>query len=362
MKKIFSKLTILALAGVAFLYSCKPADEVTPTSGKPTVTVEFDKANFGVQKDFEVSATVSTTGDTAFVVVSVNGTNSMGALYITYQKDNEKSEKFTKFPNGTPIPAAGYSGTRYDGTNSVKFNFAGADYTFNIPNSHNKDFKFTFPILLRKNETTAKSDVFQIWVTQNGKTGRFDNPAKNLAYGIATVKLNYTNEALINNYETELGSSKNTELGSLFSTSTGSNYTRAFAQDTLNGAGIDFVYNNFTSGTFTFGSFYSNATTTNADVTAGFKQNPGGVDKIKNVIKIKEVSVDFSTIVGDASLVTAVDNAAPTASLVNFTSEPTGKVLAFITASGKKGLIKVVSVNNANTTTGSVNLQVKVQR
>lgn len=359
MKKIFSKLTILAVTGMAFLYSCKPADEVTPTSGKPTVTVEFDKANFGVQKDFEVSATVSTTGDTAFVVVAVNGTSSTGALYITYQKDNEKSVKFTKFPNGTSIPAAGYSGTRYDGTNSVKFNFVGGDYTFNIPNSHNKDFKFTFPVLLRKNETTAKSDVFQIWVTQNGKAGRFDNPAKNLAYGIATVKLNYTNEALINNYETELGSSLNTELGSLFSTSTGSNYSRRYVQDTLGvNNSVDFVYNNFTSGKFTFGSFYSSATATNADVTAGF----GAVTNIKNVIKIKEVSVDFSTIVGDASLIAAVDNAAPTASFVTYTAEPTGKVLAFITASGKKGLIKVVSVNNANTATGSVNLEVKVQR
>jgi len=357
MKKNIFKLSALALTGAMALFSCSTKETVTPTAGKPSVDVTFDKANFGVEKDFAVSATVSTTGDTAYINISVNGDQPTGAIYIMYQKDSEKAVKFTKQPHGETLPSGGYYGTAFDGTGKTAFNFAGADYTFNIPTSVNKAWKLTIPVRLR-NDATAKSDVFTIWVTQNGKSGRFDNPAKNLAYGVATVKLNYTNEALVNYYATELGSSKNLTIGSLFSTSTGSNYTRKYAQDTLMGAGVDFVYNNFTADKFSFGSFYSTASNTNADITAGF----GAVDKITRIFKIKEVSTDFTTISGETSLVAAVDAAAPTASYLTYTTDPSGKVFAFITADGKKGLIKVVTIGAPNTDTGSASLEVKVQR
>lgn len=357
MKKNIFKATALTLAGAFGLFSCATKEEVTPTAGKPTVNVTFDKANFGVQKDFAVSATVSTTGDTAYINISVDGTEATGAIYMMYQKDSEKAVKFTKQPHGESLPSGGYYGTAFDGTGKTAFNFNGSDYTFNIPSSVNKAFKLTIPVRLR-NDATSKSDVFTIWLTKNGKSGRFDNPSKNLAYGVATVTLNYSNEALINYYETELGSSLNDSLGSLFSTVTGSNYKRPYAQDVLMGSGVDFVYNNFTSGKFTFGSFYSTATTTNADVTAGF----GDVSNIKRVIKIKEISNDWATLAGDASLASAVTAAAPTASFVTSTSDVTGKVYAFITADGKKGAFKVISSNTPNTATGSVSLEVKVQR
>ncbi len=358
MKKNIFKLSAMALTGAMALFSCGTKEEVKPDVTKPSVTVAFTGDKFGVQNDFKVSATVSTTGDTAYIYLSVNGTEPTGAIYIQYQKDNEKAVKFTSQPGGGSIPSGGYYGTSYDGTVTKKsFNYVGGDYTFDVNNDVNKAWKLTIPVKLR-NTSTAKSDVFTIWVTKKSGTGRFDNPAKNLAYGVATVSLNYTNEALINYYATELGSSKNLTLGSLFSTSTGSNYSRRYAQDTLAGAGVDFVYNNFTSGKFSFGSFYSTASNTNADITAGF----GAVDKITRIFKIKEVSTDFSTVAGETSLVAAVDAAAPTASFLTYTTDPTGKVFAFITADGKKGLIKVVTIGAPNTDTGSASLEVKVQR
>lgn len=366
MKKFLSSLPIVALAGLAFFTGCKKADEVTPTSGKPQVTVTFDKANYGIQKDFQVSATVSTTGDTAFVTIIADGStgNDMGALYMMYQKDSEKAVKFTTQPNGTSLPAAGYVGSKADGTAKTKFNFAGSDYTFNIPNTYKQSIKLVLPILLRK-DATAKSDVFTIWITKNNQTGRFDNPTQALAYGIATVTLNYTNEALINYYETELGSSRNSTLPSLFSTKTGSSYSRKFAQDTLEMGSTkytDIVFNNITDGKFSFGSFYSSSTATNADIVDGFLTT--GITKITNITQIAESSANFANIGGDASLATAVDAVitSSTPSFKSFSSDPTGKVLAFKTAAGKKGLIKIVSINNPNTTSTSADLEVKVQR
>jgi hypothetical protein len=367
MKKILSSLPIIAMAGLAFFTGCKKADDVTPTSGKPSVTVTFDKANYGVQKDFKVSATVSTKGDSAFITIIADGNstgNDMGAIYMMYQKDNEKSTKFTKFPNGTSIPGAGYTGTHADGSTPVKFNFAGSDYTFNVPNTHKASLKLTIPILLRT-DANAMSDVFTIWITKNGKAGRFDNPTQALAYGIATVTLNYTNELLINYYETELGSSRNTTLGSLFSTKTGSSYSRKFAQDTLETGSTkytDIVFNNITDGKFSFGSFYSSATATNADILDGFSAT--GITNITNITQIAESSTDFSTVTGDATLGAAVDAVinSTTPSFKSYTSDPKDKVLAFKTAAGKKGLIKIVSINNADGTSTSASLEVKVQR
>ncbi len=364
MKKFFSKLTLALTACAAFLASCDPAETVEPNKTKPNVSVSFAGSDYGVQKDMKVSATVSTTGDSAFINITVNGTEETNKIFMTYQKDNDKAEKFTKFPDGTSINAGGYTGTDLNGANGEKFNYSSG--TFNIKSDISKAFKITIPVLLRTT-SSAKSDVFQIWVTKKGKSGSHDNPAKNLAYGVATVTLNYTNEALINNYETVLGSSKNDTIGSLFSTSTGSNYFRSFAQDTLNGAGIDFVFNNFVSGTFSIGSFYKDATNTNDDITTGFKQNPGGVDKIKNVLKIAETTTTaWDNAIGETSVVSAVDaiSAGTFASFKTYTSESAfeGKVFAFITAAGKKGLIKVISVDNADTKGGAATLQVKVQR
>lgn len=66
--------------------------------------------------------------------------------------------------------------------------------------------------------------------------------------------------------------------------------------------------------------------------------------------------------VGETSLVSAVNAVSTFTSFVTYNADPTGKVLAFITADGKKGLIKVVSISNANTKGGAADVQVKVQR
>ncbi len=364
------------MAGLAFFTSCKPADEVTPTAGKPDVTITFDKANYGIQKDFKVSATVSTTGDSAYITLISDGESSKptGAIYIMYQKDNETAVKFKEQPNGQVIPSAGYVGSKPDGTSEDDFNYNGNDYTFNIPNSLNTSWKLTFPIKLRKDVDNPESDVFTIWVTKDGERGRFDNPAKNLAYGLATVTFNYTDEKLINNYQTVLANSACDTIGSLFSSQSGSNYQREFAQSTTGiGSTIDFAYNVYkksgeTTASYFFGSFYTSTGSTDSDITAFF----GSVTNISNFTHVAATtlsSADFDAIEGDASLVTAVNTAIGTSTTnkVVYSSAPTDKVFAFETASGKKGLVRVNSVSGGITETstgtdGFVDINVKVQR
>jgi hypothetical protein len=371
MKKIISKFAIAALACASVFTSCKKADEVTPTAGKPSVSVSFNNADYGVQKDFKVSASVSTSGDSAFINISVNGTTGqeMNRIYISYQKDSEKEGKFTTFPNGTSIPAAGYLGTNYDGSDPEKFNYNNVTNTgtFNIPSGKSKGFKLTIPILLR-NLATSKSDVFTIWISKDGKSSNHNDKSKNLAYGLATVTLNYTNEALINNYETSLGNSADT-LGSLFATATGINYKRAAANTAAYGSLVDFVYNtpgDRADNKFVFGSFYSSSTTVDADVKSGF----GDVDLITNTTKMAEATAGtFDLVVGDASLGTQVDKfitSSTSTYKVMYATAPTDKEFVFVTQSGKKGIVKIVSASGTgvgvSATAGQANLLVKVQR
>ena len=310
MKKLIYSLTNLSVvAGMIFLNSCGTTPpEVKPTAGKPSVAVSFDPTTYGVQKDFEVSAVVSTTGDSAYVTISVNGTKPTGAIYVMYQKDNEKAVKFTKQPNGTNLAAAGFKGSAFDGTKATNFNSPNLnDFTFNIPATVKNAWKVVVPILLRK-DATAKSDAFTIWVTQDGKPGEFKNPAKNLAYGVATVTLNYTNEKLINFYETTLGNSSDS-TGSLFSSKYGTNYTRANANASVElGKSIDFVYNtgSATSPKAIFGSFYTSTNVVDADVAAGFSST--GLNNITNYTKIASVAgTVFDAVTGEDSLAAEVD-------------------------------------------------------
>lgn len=375
MKKNIFKLATATIAAAFGLFSCGTKEEVKPTAGKPSVNVTFDAANYGVQKDFAVSATVSTTGDTAYINITADGTASMGAIYMMYQKDSEKAVKFTKQPNGSSIPSGGYIGSKTDGTEKNNFNYVGGDYTFDVPKSLEKSFKLTIPVLLRK-DAISKSDVFTIWITKGKGTGRFDNPAKNLAYGVATVTLNYTNEALINYYETTLGNSANDTVSSCFATATGTNYNRENANVDAVGTSIDFIYNNYNnpstkSNQWIFGSFYTSSKTVDTDLNSGTKNFFGAVDKITNFTQVTESTTDsWTAAVGNLTLAAEVDkviNSTTKTNKVVYPSNPEGKVFAFVTASGKKGLVKVGAsrggiTSTATDTDGEIDLEVKVQR
>jgi hypothetical protein len=383
MKKNIFKLSALALAGTMALFSCKStSDEVKPTN-LPTAKVDFVGTDYGVLKNFNVSTTVSTTGDSAVIELTVNGTKTTDAIYITYQKDNDVAGPWKKHPDGSDIK--GLKGSSFDGaTTGKEFNLATNlnSFTYDVNNDVNTAFKLVIPVKLRK-DATSKSDVFTLWLTTGASGSRFDNPAKNLAYGVAIVTFNYTNEALINNYSTILGNAANADLGSLFSTSSGSNYKRSEANVSGVGSTIDFLYN--TPGTvYVFGSAATDAAGTiesaNAtnSVTAGFDvdgadnilgNSDDGFYYIKNYTKFAEVSGGtFDGVTGDASLSTAVTTGigTSTASKLVYTAQPAGKEFVFVTAGGKKGIVKVVSANGTGTgtgaTSGEASIQVKVQR
>jgi len=370
MKKNIFKLSALALTGAMALFSCKStSDEVKPTSGKPTVNVDFVGTDYGVLKNFDVKTTVSTTGDSAFIVLTVNGTQTTDAIYITYQKDNDVAGPWKKHPDGTAIK--GLKGSSFDGvTTGKEFNLASNlnSFTYDVNNDVNKAFKLTIPVRLR-NTSDAKSDVFTLWLTTGANGSRFDNPAKNLAYGVAVITLNYTTEKLVNNYQTTLGNASDT-LGSLFATNTGSNYKRSDAANATTGPTIDFAYNTTGNGAtlkYIFGSFYTSTGTEDLVVkgTAGTGCSFGDVSLINNFTKIAETTANFDNIAGDASLISAVDaviSASTTTNKISYSAAPTGNVFAFVTKGGKKGLVKIISAAGECGTAGQAMIQVKVQR
>ena len=233
MKKLLSSLPIIAMTGLAFFSSCKKAADVAPNVTKPVATVTWDGSTYGTENDFGVAAVVSSSGDSAFITLTVNNATTaqkINKIYMTYQQDADRSEEFKSFPNGKSIPAAGYNGTDLATSKVVNFNYVGGNIldggTFNVP-SGTTTFKLTIPVLLR-NSTTAQSDIFRIWISGTGY-GSFKTPSKNLAYGVATVTLNYTNATqLLYNYSSPVGDANDT-TGSLFSTVSGSTYKRSVA-------------------------------------------------------------------------------------------------------------------------------------
>lgn len=382
MKKNNFKLAALALSGAMALFSCGTTEEVKPNSSKPTVTIAYSEADYGKLGNKPFSADVSTQGDTAFIILTVNGSQETDAIYITYQKDNDVAGPWKAQPDGSSLKSVGASS--FDGSvTNKKFDLASNlnSFTYDINNDVNKAFKVTIPVILRKT-STAKSDVFTIWITKPGNA-RFDNPAKNLAYGVAVVTFNYTNEKLVNNYATVLGNATNADFGSVFSTSTGSNYKRSDANNATTGPTIDFLYN--TPGTaYVFGSAATDANGTiesaNAtnSVTAGFDVNGAddilgnsddGFYYIKNYTKFAKVDKgSFATITGESSLATFVNAklGSSTDSKLVYTTAPVGEEFVFKTASGKLGIVKIVTASGSGvgngSTSGEAELQVKVQR
>jgi len=368
MKILFRYATLLFVSATFLISSCKKkADDVVPVNpqnpGKPSVKVDFLGSDYGKMQDLKVSATVSTQGDSAYIFLSVDGTQETNYIYMQKSEDNAEFAAWRRVTG--PLKGTNLTGSTL-GDFTEEATVGTRNYTYEVSTSALKNaFKLTIPIVLRTT-TSAKSDVFRLWITSGA--GKFNNPAKNLAYGVAEISFNYTNQALITNYSTELGNTANAD-GSLFSTATGSSYTRADANvDAATGKLIDFLYNTTGTGTtlkYIIASALDYSGKLDATATAGFQSD--GFANITNITKMAEYTgtTDFDNIVGETDLISAVGNdlnSNSTSTKVEFSSDPAGKVVAFITASGKKGLVKIVSATGDASTSGSAVLKVKVTK
>lgn len=363
MKKSFKIIAGLAFAGTVLFSSCnKTNDEVTPVdTSKPVATVEFSDSKTG---SLTADVVVSTSGDSAYIALGVNTTTlNSTRIYLVRSEDNGITAPMVLIKD--------LVGKKYDGTgDNYDFDAKGAYYEIpgklvgNDVNGGSK-FKLNIPLALRKGVTSAKSDVYTLWIT-NG-AGDVINPGKNRVLGNAVITFKYTNSSLINNYETTLGNHKN-DLSSLFATVDGTSYRRDTA-DALDSreSTVDFAYVNPGLGSaaeYVFGSLVDPVV--GNQNTIDWKFFDLSTFTTKNDTKFAKTTLtkaQFDAIDDESKL---IDNIPSTLTATNVTypanSAPTNVVFAFKTVNNKKGLVLVKTATGTFNTSGETSLQVKVQR
>lgn len=367
MKKYIARILLIPLAGLTFLSACKKAQGIGPseTPYKVFANVSFPKTSYGNVTNLNIKASVSTYGaDYAYIVLSVKKYGAhTGQIFIKHQVDNGVSKRLNDiYP--TSNDSSKYVFAKGDTTNQ----------TYSVPVEIDTAFNLTIPVRLRKTGEPI-ADTYTIWITKRGEPGDFNDPTKGLAYGIAVITFNYTSEGLINQYSTTLGNSvSNNTLPSCLASVTDTKYLLATAKDSVLGSQIaphiDFIYNNTKAGKFVFGSVKKSTAVFDFDtvVTNGLTGTAKDLNRLSSITAIAEYTAgDFDNIKSFKSLINAVDFLLPTP-LVNYqthityTGDPKGKVFAFKTASGYRGLARIGTLTGDATSTGTVILDLKVQR
>lgn len=362
MKKSIKFFSAFALLGTMFFTSCnETSDEVTPVdTTKPVATVTFDDANSG---SLTADVVVTTSGDSAYIALGVNTTTIKSTrIYLVKSEDNGITAPL--------VLTKDLVGKAFDGTGN-NYDFDAKTTYYEIPaalvggsvNGGTK-FKLNIPLALRKGVSSAKSDVYTLWIT-NG-AGDLTNPGKNRVLGNAVITFKYTNSSLINNYATTLGNHKNNDLGSLFATIDGTNYQRIVADssDAREGS-VDFAFvTTGTTGTdamFLFGSLKDATIGVN---TAGSRFFNLDTWTVKNDTKFATTSISKSTFdsIDDEAKLLAEIPSSVSSTKVSYSVAPSNTVFAFVTAGGKKGLILIKTASGDGSTSGSAEVQVKVQR
>jgi hypothetical protein len=168
---------------------------------------------------------------------------------------------------------------------------------------------------------------------------------KDAVQNSANFTVNVTVGGAINTVTSTLGGGGNTTIGSFFA-STGTTHVYKQTPATSSSSLIDIIYH-YTSGAELFAP--SNATIQDL-YSLSFATY--------NATKFKTTSLttaQFDAVDDDVAIVTAADGASAT--MLNVAAND---VVAFVTAAGKKGLLKVVAVTGNNT--GTIDIVVKVQQ
>lgn len=297
MKKLNYLLLISAIALSGFMFSCNLEDDDDDlVDPKPTITVSLEAG-------------------------SETGWKGDQVTYEIILGSNENLESFSVTPDNANGPAENFFDTVFSkNTKSVIL-----QYTYTIPTSGVNDGDFiilTFEVMDKEssNETTKTITV------QEPNTGNPISTHDNITLG-----------------------SFNNQTGSFCASIDGSVYTVSQAKS--NQSKVDFLY------------FYgaTNAATIAAPDDADANTiSTFGLSSwtTKNSTKFKKVvnTIDWASVTNDEAIVAETASGVTASKINNLTD---GDILAFITAGGKKGFIKVNSITTGND--GTINIAIKVQ-
>jgi len=212
-----------------------------------------------------------------------------------------------------------------------------------LDSTFNKDL-FSIDMIFNANAEVGTENFIFLITDKDGKT-------KELSFVVTTeAEIVY---GPINTFSMKILGAQGTTTGSSFASIDGSVYNLADAK--ANAAKIDWLY-------FNFGTYHATLAAPDDAAAATVFTNPdNGLQEwaVKNPTRFKKVTdaIDWDNINDDAVIV------AQTASGVTLTKVDNlaaSDVLAFITSTGKKGLIKVNSISG--TTAGTITISVKVQQ
>lgn len=306
MKKLNSLLMLAAVAGALTFTSCQK-DEVT-TTGTVTYSTPTDgKATVPTDTVILVKLTVSAAEDLKSVSAKVAYDGAVGTT-LDLSAD-------TKTTDSTLASGTG------------------------------KTFEWTTGILTR---SVAGKEVYTY--TFKDKSGNTTE---------ATITLTVNSKVVVDKVVTYsaklLGGQSNATQGSFFNSSEGLVYNQANAK--TNSGKVDILY--FYGAT----NMATIASPDDADAATIYNNSSTGIQTwtTKNATKFKATTVtatefDGITAKDDSKIVAAAAGAADTKS----NKLASGSVFAFVTAAGKKGLIKVTAVSG--TQDGSITIDVKVQK
>jgi len=293
-------LMLMLLAGVISMTSCSKDDNNEPTDLSPTLTLQ-------VGTDYVYQNTSVTVGTPL----------KIGVRAISNATSGKKLVNFTLVRTFNNLPATVVDSTFSESTFSV-------DYLINANLSAGPE---TFLLTIKDKDGLTATQTLTI--TTTALTGE------------------------INSYSMKLMGAQHNSNGSSFASVDGNVYTMANAKANANK--IDWLYFYGATDLATIAAPNdAHAAQVYTDATNGLAHWP-----VLNATKFKLITdaVDFNAIADDGVIVTQ------TATGVTETRIPslaTDKLIAFVTASGKKGIIKVESITTGDT--GSMTISVKVQK
>ncbi len=303
MKK-FNLLTaaVIGFMAVAGLSSCTPEED--PLAQKPTVTL-----------------TSPGTGSTASVVSTPGGNVTVTFTAKKADKNMDKISAAVKLEGASTSTAIDL--TSSSTTTDTTLTGAGKD-----------QITLSFVYSIENAAAPGKRTITVSAVDNDGNTGT------------ATVVI--TIAGAINSYNNTIGN-QNSANGSFYGSSNGTVFSQS--QAFANQGSVDFIY-------YLEAANNRFAAPNDADVQDNFTNATTGLQNwnTKNATKFKSTNLtaaDFDAIADDSAIVTAADAAGNT----NSGTATASSVYAFVTAAGKKGLIKVSSINGDD-----AQISVKVQK
>ena len=301
MKKQFLFFAFLLLAGMTMLTSCSKNEDTTPTDQTPTL-------NFVAKTGFITGNTSMIVGSEFKVSLACFANSSSGSKINIL--------KVTRVFQNTPTVVL-------DSTD-LSLSSLNIDLTYNA-NANVGDEKWYFRI--------------------TDKAGQY----KEISLTITTTSA----AGPIDSFDLKILGAQSASAGSSFASIDGSVYSLAEAK--ANQAKVDWMYYYGAS------DFATIAAPDDANAATIFTNATNGLQTwtTKNATRFKLVTdvITWDNITDDAVI---VQQTASGVTQTRITSLSVGKYLAFITASGKKGLIKVDNLTTGSS--GSITISVKVQQ